>query len=48
MATKDFRPRETKKPKKDSKKSAPIIFETPAEVEVIKKVRKPRPEEEEE
>lgn len=48
MATKDYRHRETKKPKKDSKKSAPIIFETQSEVEVIKKGKKPRPEEEEE
>lgn len=48
MATKDFRHRETKKQKKDSKKPAPIVFQTPAEVEVIKKIRKPKPEEEEE
>jgi hypothetical protein len=46
MATKDFRHRETKKPKKDSKKSAPISFTQPMEVEVIKKARKPREEEE--
>ena len=47
MATKDYRHRETKKPKKDSKKPASIIFETPVEVEVIKKGKKPQPEEEE-
>jgi hypothetical protein len=47
MGSRDFRHRETKKPKKDAKKSAPIIFEASAEVEVIKKGKKPTPEEEE-
>ena len=48
MGRKDFRQREAKKPKKDAKKSSPIIFEPQAEVEVIKKGKKPRPEGEEE
>lgn len=47
MGKRDFRHRETKKPKKDAKKSAPISFELPVEVEVIKKGKKPQPEEEE-
>jgi hypothetical protein len=48
MATKDFRHREQKKPKKDAKKEtiASIVTPTP-EVEVVKKVRKPKEEEEE-
>ncbi len=45
MATKDFRHRESKKPKKDSKKITPISFNEPVEVEVIKKGKKPREEE---
>lgn len=48
MGRKDFRQRESKKPKKDAKKSVPISFEPQAEVEVIKKGKKPRPEGEEE
>jgi hypothetical protein len=49
MATKDFRHRESKKPKKDAKKSSiPISFTQPAEVELIRKARKPKEEEEEE
>ena len=48
MATKDFRHRESKKPKKDAKKlSSPISFTQSAEVEVIKKARKPKDEQEE-
>jgi hypothetical protein len=47
MGSKDFRHRETKKPKKEAKKPVPISFESTAEVEVIKKGKKPRPEEEE-
>ena len=47
MGRKDFRQRETKKPKKDAKKPAPISFEQQAEVEVIKKGKKPAAEEEE-
>jgi hypothetical protein len=47
MATKDFRHRETKKQKKGSKKVTPISFEVPVEVEVIKKGKKPREQEEE-
>jgi hypothetical protein len=47
MATKDFRHRETKKQKKDAKKSSvPISFIQPVEVEVIKKARKPKEAEE--
>ena len=47
MGSKDVRHRESKKPKKDAKKKTiSISFEQPAEVEVIKKVRKPREEEE--
>jgi len=48
MGRKDYGHRETKKPKKDAKKSASISFEPQAEVEVIKKGKKPRPEGEEE
>jgi hypothetical protein len=47
MGKKDFRHRETKKPKKDAKKPTIISFEQPAEVEVIKKGKKPAAEEEE-
>ena len=47
MATKDFRHREAKKPKKGAKKeNIASIVTPPLEVEVIKKVRKPREEEE--
>jgi len=43
----DFAHREKKKGKKDPKKIAPIsITAPPAEVEVIRKKRKPREEEE--
>jgi hypothetical protein len=48
MSSKDYRHREAKKPKKEAKKPAPIIFTAPVEVEVIKKGKKPRPEGEEE
>lgn len=48
MATKDYRHREQKKQKKGSKKPTPITFSQPVEVEVIKKGKKPRAEEEEE
>jgi hypothetical protein len=49
MGSRDFKKRETKKPKKEGgKKSTPISFELPAEVEVIKKGKKPRPGGEEE
>jgi hypothetical protein len=43
----DYRHRETKKPKKDSKKIPPIdILETPASVEVIGKGHKKKKQEE--
>lgn len=46
MATKDYRHHEQKKPKKGAKKeSIATIVTPPVEVEVIKKVKKPRPEE---
>jgi hypothetical protein len=44
MATKDFRHRETKKQKKDTKKVTPINFAEPVEVEVIKKGKKTKEE----
>ena len=48
MGSRDFRHREAKKPKKDAKKKpASITFEQPAEVEVIRKGKKPREGEEE-
>lgn len=47
MGSRDFRHRETKKAKKDKKKPASITFEQPAEVEVIRKGKKPKEEEEE-
>jgi hypothetical protein len=48
MGSRDIRHREAKKPKRDAKKKpVSISFEQPAEVEVIKKVRKPREEKEE-
>jgi hypothetical protein len=44
----NFAPREKKKGKKDPKKIAPLsISAPPAEVELIRKKRKPREEEEE-
>jgi len=48
MGSKDFNKRETKKPKKDAKKTqiTSIAKPQPMAVEVIKKVRKPREEEE--
>lgn len=43
----NFAHREKKKAKKDTKKISPVnITQTPAEVEVIRKKRKPREEEE--
>ncbi|MBN1368360.1 MAG: hypothetical protein JW967_10595 [Dehalococcoidales bacterium] len=48
MSSKDFRHREQKKPKKGAKKEIISSIATPVpEVEIIKKVRKPREEEEE-
>ena len=48
MGRRDYRHRESKKPKKDTKKISPLdIVSTPANVEIIKKVRKKREEEEE-
>lgn len=48
MGKRDFVRRETKKPKKDAKKIPKItVLETPPEVEVIKKGKKHREEEEE-
>lgn len=46
MARRDYRHREPKKPKKGAKK-AEIVSEimSPTEVEVVKKKRKPSPEE---
>ncbi len=47
MGKRDFRGRETKKPKKDSKKPiSATILPPPVEVEVIKKGKKARPQEE--
>jgi hypothetical protein len=44
----DFAKREKKKARKDNKKISPVIVSTaPVEVEVIRKKRKPREEEEE-
>ncbi|MFA5309246.1 MAG: hypothetical protein WC370_07170 [Dehalococcoidales bacterium] len=43
----DFAHREKKKTKKDNKKIAPVtVTSAPVEVEVVKKKRKPREEEE--
>ena len=43
MGSRDVRHREAKKAKKDAKKKpASITFEQPAEVEVIKKGKKPQ------
>jgi len=48
MGRRDYRHREPKKAKKNAKKISPLnIVSTPANVEVIKKVRKKREEEEE-
>ncbi|MFC2052554.1 hypothetical protein ACFLT4_07495 [Chloroflexota bacterium] len=48
MGKRDYRYREPKKPKKDIRKlSAATILPTPATVEVIKKGKKERKEEEE-
>jgi hypothetical protein len=41
MSNKDFRKRETKKPKRDSSKVAKINLEPTVNVEVIKKGKKP-------
>jgi hypothetical protein len=47
MGRRDYRHRETKKAKKDSKKLPAVdILTTPANVEVIKKEKKKREEEE--
>lgn len=47
MGSRDFRNREVKKAKKDAKKKpVSITFEQPAEVEVIKKGKKPKEDEE--
>ncbi len=40
MSNKDYRKRETKKPKKDAKKTAKINLEPQITVEVIKKGKK--------
>ena len=49
MGKRDFSHREKKKTKKDPQKIAPVnIISTPVEVEVIKKGKKKRGEEEEE
>jgi hypothetical protein len=48
MSRQVYGPREQKKAKKDAKKVAPVtIITTPVEVEVIKKGKKKRGEEEE-
>ena len=48
MGRRDYRHREPKKAKKDTKKISPLNFvSTPANVEVIKKVHKKKEEEEE-
>lgn len=47
MGSRDYRRREPKKPKKDAKKLPPVsILPTPVSVEVIKKGKKKRAEEE--
>jgi hypothetical protein len=47
MGRRDYRHREPKKSKKDAKKISPLnIVSTPANVEVIRKVRKKKEEEE--
>ena len=46
MGSRDYRHRETKKPKKDSKKLPPItILPAPVDVEVVRKRKKTREEE---
>jgi hypothetical protein len=45
MSNKDFRKREAKKPKKDSKKVIKLNLEQPVNVEVIKKGKKVSEEE---
>lgn len=48
MGKRDYRSRESKKPKKDTKKLSPItILPSPVNVEVVKKERKKREEVEE-
>ena len=48
MGRRDFRHRESKKPKKDVKKVLPATILQPSEtVEVVRKVKKERKEEEE-
>ncbi len=47
MSRRDYRHRESKKPKKDTKKIPPVnTIITPANVEVVRKARKKREEEE--
>ena len=46
MGSRDYRHRETKKPKKAAKKQSPNIIIPPATVEVIKKGKKSPPPEE--
>ena len=41
MGKRDYRHRETKKPKKDAKKNTPITYQAEPNVEVIKKGKKP-------
>lgn len=50
MGSRDYRHRETKKPKKGAKKAAPIYLlpTTPVEVEVIRKKKKEQEVEEKE
>lgn len=45
MGKRDYRHRETKKPKKDTRKNTPITYESTPPVEVIKKGKKSEPEE---
>lgn len=48
MGRRDYRHREPRKQKKDAKKIAPVqIIQPPAQVEVIRKGKKPREGEEE-
>ena len=47
MSRRDYRHRESKKPKKDAKKLPPVsVLTTPANVEVVKKEKKKREDEE--
>ena len=49
MGKRDYRHRESKKQKKDAKKTAPVsIVESPVQVEVVRKGKKKREEAEEE